>query len=77
MLISDEHNQLLEQINDTEEELNFLSEYEELLQCDLEEVKHGGVYGNILERIQEQISKAENIVELLEKSTDGEGESQD
>jgi flagellar biosynthesis chaperone FliJ len=68
---------LLEDIKDAEDELNFLSEYEELLECDLEETKQGGVYGNILERIQEQIVKAENVIDMLEKSTDEEADSQD
>jgi flagellar biosynthesis chaperone FliJ len=75
--LSEEHTQLLEQIKDAEEELNFLAEYEELLQCDLEETKNGGVYGDIFERLQQQISKAENIVDILERSTDGEADSQD
>lgn len=68
---------MLEDIKDAEDELNFLSEYEELLECDLEETKQGGVYGNILERIQEQIVKAENVIDMLEKSTDEEADSQD
>jgi hypothetical protein len=50
--ITEEHQQLLDEIRDAEEELNFLTEYEELLQCDLEEAQNGGVYGTILERIQ-------------------------
>ena len=35
--LTEEHKKLLEEIKDAEEELNFLAEYEELLQCDLEE----------------------------------------
>lgn len=51
-MLSDEHKKLLEQIKDAEEELNFLSEYEGLLQCDLEEANNGGVYGDFYDRIQ-------------------------
>jgi len=63
---------LLEEIKDAEEELKFLSEYHEILECDLEELKNGGVYSNILERIQQQIVKAEKLTEVLERSTDEE-----
>lgn len=63
---------MLEEIKDAEEELKFLSEYHEILECDLEELKNGGVYSNILERIQQQIVKAEKLTELMENSTDEE-----
>lgn len=63
---------MLEEIKDAEEELKFLSEYHEILECDLEELKNGGVYSNILERIQQQIVKAEKLAEVIERSTDEE-----
>jgi len=68
----EEEKKLLEEIKDAEEELKFLSEYHEILECDLEELKNGGVYSNILERIQQQIVKAEKLTELMDKSTDEE-----
>ena len=68
----EEEKKLLEEIRDAEEELKFLSEYHEILECDLEELKNGGVYSNILERIQQQIVKAEKLTEVLERSTDEE-----
>ena len=68
----EEEKKLLEEIKDAEEELKFLSEYHEILECDLEELKNGGVYSNILERIQQQIVKAEKLTEVLERSTDEE-----
>jgi len=43
---------IYDEIKDAEEELDFLTEYEELLQCDLEETKQEGVYGDILVRLQ-------------------------
>lgn len=74
--MSPEVKKMYEEIKDAEEELDFLSEYEELLQCDLEETKQGGVYGDILERLQKQIHQAENIVEFLDKSSDEEFEGE-
>ena len=68
----EEEKKLLEEIKDAEEELNFLSDYHEILECDLEELKNGGVYSNILERIQQQIAKAEKLAELMDRSTDEE-----
>lgn len=66
---------LLEEIKDAEEELKFLSEYHEILECDLEELKNGGVYSNILDRIKQQIVKAEKLTQAIERSTDGEQSS--
>lgn len=64
--ITEERQKILDEIKEAQEELNFLSEYEELLNCDFEEVTNGGVYGNILQRIEQQILVAKTIVSQLE-----------